>query len=331
MPWSVTTPIIVWAIISIPIFVLLWIFPPKAKLISVLVFLSYLAGNLYFILVVNWSLINYWLRLLPVILTVVILFRFTRANRTYYDFVTDKRIVTPYMPAKQAAAWAPLVGSLVVLAFFSYFNYRALQSLSYASYQGKPVMLFYPLRYGLYVVTNGGNGLDGLGMNNAYQDWLGRKTGSLSMAYAVDLMRLENDRGWVSQGILPNVKQAYFGYNDQVYAPCVGTVVKVEDGHPDEVFGTPETPLGNYIVVQCFEYYVTVANFRNGTIIVKEGQEIGFTVQVGQVGSSGSPAIPHLRIFTTTGSWDQNGTPVPQIFDLDQSFHVRNDLVLPRY
>lgn len=331
MPWSVLTPILVWAIIFIPVFILLWIFPPKAKLTSILVFLSYLAGSLYFILVVNWSLINYWLRVLPGILTFAILLRFMRANRTYYDFAKDRKHITPFKPAKNAAAWAPVIVSLVILAGFSYANYRALQSLSFTSYQGKPVMLFYPLRYGLYVVSNGGNGLDGLGMNDTYQDWLGRKTGSKNMAYVVDLMKLNNDRGWISQGILPKVRQDYYGYNDQVYAPCVGTVVKVEDGHPDEVFGTPETPLGNYMVVHCFEYYVTVANFRKGTIIVKEGQEIGFQVQIGQVGCSGSPAIPHLRVFTTTGSWDQNGIPVPQIFDLDLRFHARNDLVLPRY
>jgi hypothetical protein len=168
-------------------------------------------------------------------------------------------------------------------------------------------------------------------MNDVYQDWLGRKTGDSSMAYAVDLMKMRNNRGWVSQGTLPTIKQKYDGYGDMVFAPCVGTVVYIEDGHPDVVLGTPETPLGNRIVIQCFEYYVTVANLKKGSVIVKVGDKLGYEYQIGQMGSSGSPSIPHLRIFTTLGSWDQNGTPVPQLFDTRLRFLMRNDLVLPNY
>ena len=63
-------------------------------------------------------------------------------------------------------------------------------------------------------------------------------------------MRLINNRGQISKGVLPSRRQDYESYSDKVYAPCFGTVAYVEDGHPDAVFGTPEAPLGNRVVLQ---------------------------------------------------------------------------------
>jgi hypothetical protein len=108
-------------------------------------------------------------------------------------------------------------------------------------------------------------------------------------------------------------------------------VVYVEDGHTDVILSTPEAPLGNRVVLQCAEYYVTVANLRKDSVIVKVGESINFRVQIGQTGSSGDPPVPHVRVFTTRRSWDENGIPVPQLFDIGFRFHVRNDLTLPDY
>ena len=190
-----------------------------------------------------------------------------------------------------------LVLSVFVFLASATADYLLLRSTSYASYPGKPVLLFYPVRYGLYVVVNGGNGLEGIGMNDAYQDWMGRKTGEKSMGYAVDFMKIKNDRGWISDSTLPGIITKYEGFRDPVYSPCVGKVVYVEDGHPDVVLGTPEAPLGNRVVLQCLEYYVTVANLRKDSIIVKVGESINFRVQIGQTGSSGSPSVPHVTGF----------------------------------
>jgi len=332
MPWTVTTPLIIWAVIFVPMFILLWIFPPRIKITAFLVFLSFFAANFYFAFAANWSVINYWLRFLPLILTILMFGRLWHANRTYYDYKLDRKHITPSLPGKKPSSWIVLIASLVALALFAYMNFRMLPSVGYWNYTGKPVLLFYPLRYGLYVVPNGGNGLDGLGMNDVYLDWRGRQNGNpQSMAYAVDLMKIRNDRGWISDGLLPNEKQEYESFGELVYAPCVGTVVYMEDGHADIVNGTPETSLGNHLVIHCFEYYVTVANLKKDSIIPKVGDKIGYKYQIGQVGSSGYPSIPHLRIYTTIGSWDENGTPVPQLFDLNMRFLMRNDLVLPAY
>ncbi len=269
--------------------------------------------------------------MLPLILVVLLAVRLWRANRKTYNFKLDRVVDAPFLPAKKFWQVSVLAASALVFIVFVFMDFMTLRSLSYDSYTGKPVLLFYPLRYGMYVITNGGNGIDGLGMNDTYRDWLGRKTGEAYMAYSVDFMKLRNDRGWVSTGALPVILQKYEGFRDQVFAPCVGTVVYTEDGHPDVALGAPEAPLGNRVVLRCFEYYVTVANLKKGSIIVKKGDKLNYQDQIGQMGSSGSPSIPHLRVFTTLGGWDQNGTPVPQIFDLQSRFLVRNDIILPNY
>ncbi len=332
MPWNTTTPILIWAILCIPIFILLWIFPPKVKLTAILVVIAFLSANFYFAFAVNWSVINYWMRVIPAVLALLLAVRFWRANQPSFDFEVNQIVKTSFLPAKKALPLAALGVTLFVLLVSSVWDYLLIRSLDYKHTLQKPVMLFYPVRYGLYVVTNGGNSLKGLGMNDVYRDWLGRRTGEGDyMAYAVDIMKLRNDRGWVSEGILPTAMPKYDSFRDQVYSPCVGTVVYVENGHKDVAQGTPETTLGNRVVLRCFEFFVTLANLRNDSILVKEGEQVNFNVQIGVVGSSGYPSVPHLRIFTTTGNWDHTGAPVPQQFDLGQRFLVRNDLFLPNY
>lgn len=332
MPWNTITPFLVWAVIFIPVFFVLMIVPPRVKLTAGVIWLAYLAASLYFIFTVNWALVNYWLRVLPLVLSLILVVRFWRANRAFFDFATNQVRDTPRLPGKSARRVAVLVLAVLVLLLFIPLDLLALRTTGYKSYAGKPALLFYPLRYGMYVVANGGNGLDGLGMNDSYQTWMGQKNPSDHyMAYAVDLMKLRNDRGWVSQGILPSESQAYEGYGDWVYAPCVGVVAYVEDGHPDQTLGTAEAPLGNRVVLKCYEFYVTVANLRYDSILVKTGEPVSFLQQIGLVGSSGAPSIPHIRVFTTLGSWDEKGTPVPQLFDTGFRFLSRNDLMLPGY
>jgi hypothetical protein len=106
----------------------------------------------------------------------------------------------------------------------------------------------------------------------------------------------------------------------------------VEDGHPDVDVNEPGTPLGNYVVIQCAEYYITLANLRNGSIQVQAGDPVNFELYLGTVGNSGVPSIPHLHVHATKGSWEPGeGQPVPLIipstFAVDK-FLVRNDLYI---
>ena len=185
MPWTSATPILIWAVIFIPAFILLWIFPPRIRLTALFVLLDYAALSIFFVYSVNWAAVNYWLRLIPLILTIILAFRFLRVNRTIHKFA--ERIRTPFLPAKKTRPMAVLIASILLLMAVSFVDYHVLQSTSYSTYKGKPVLLFYPVRYGMYVVTNGGNGVDGIAMNDIYQDWLGRKNGITDFDHVWDI------------------------------------------------------------------------------------------------------------------------------------------------
>ena len=317
MPWSSVTPILVWAAIFLPITVVLWIFPPRNWLTVLLTVLAYAAASFYCVLAINWAMVNYWLRLAPVILTIAVTIRMIAQAKN-----------RPFFPRPGIFPLASVFVALAVLVGAVYVDTLVLKSYRYDSYTGQPVLLRYPLRYGMYVITNGGNGLEGLGMSDHYMDWRGQKNGaSPATAYGVDMMKMRF-RGWIGDGVMPNSTHKYEGFRDNVYSPCVGKVVFVEDGHPDVALQPASDKLGNRVVIQCYEYYVTLANLMNDSILVEVGQNVDMQNQLGQVGSSGDPAVPHLFIYATTGSWDETGQPVPLSFEL--RFHERNDILIPQ-
>jgi len=121
----------------------------------------------------------------------------------------------------------------------------------------------------------------------------------------------------------------YLSYNEPVHSPCVGQVVKVVDGIPDVPVLAPGDPLGNYVVLKCFEWYVTLANFRSGTFFVKEGDRVGLGQVLGRIGNSGTPSIPHLHMQVNLGGLDENAPAVPILFEL--RFSGRNAIYIPQF
>jgi hypothetical protein len=324
MTWTSASPILIWAVIIIPITVLLWLRQPNNKLTTILVILDYALFNLFFILCVNWAVVNYWLRLFPVIMTLAILIHLLRVKFSGIPFLPKKSILNGIL----------LLFSLLFLIPAGYMDFRVIQSFNYNSYPGKPLLLWFPVRNGTYVIANGGNGLNGIGLNNYYRDWLGRETGGdKRLIYAVDIVKMTLT-GNISSGILPHSFLKYGGFDDMVYSPCQGEVVYVEDGHPNiQPFSQGTSFLGNYVVIQCQEAYVTLGGFRDGKMAVKIGDKVRARTLIGYMGSSGSPSIPHLHVHATEGGWkDGEGTAVPMLFDgvlLFNQFATRNQIFIP--
>ena len=67
--------------------------------------------------------------------------------------------------------------------------------------------------------------------------------------------------------------------------------------------------MGNRVVIQCFEVYVTVANLRN--IVVKESDSVRVGQTIGYVGNNVAPTMPHLHVHATANSYGPDGIPVP--------------------
>ncbi len=323
MPWNNALPTVIWAVICIPLTVLLWILRADNKLTAILMILDFVLVNVFFFISVSWAIINIYLEFIPLILSILIIFRLTGTRKWRKGSFFPKRSVVPLV--------ITIVCAVILLAA-GYLDFRTIQSVVYPHDQA--ILLYFPERNGLYVIANGGNGLDGIGANNEYQDWLGQKTSDdQSLAYSADIFKM-SDRGYISNGILPSYFGDYLGYEDIVYSPCVGTVLLVEDGHPDvPALTRTTTDLGNYVVIACNDsFYVTLANLRNQSILVKPNDPIHLGLGVGEVGNSASNSIPHLHIHATRGDWSKNGKPTPMLFDgafaVDQ-FAIRNKIYLP--
>ena len=208
-----------------------------------------------------------------------------------------------------------------------YANLRVLDSHTYPKEPIKPVMLAFPLQTGMYVITNGGSPA-GVGMNDAVQNWLGQPNNApQALTYGVDIVEM-TARGMLADSILSTDRNDYEGYEDPVYAPCPGTVVAVETGHPDRqpTDALEGFDLGNYVVIQCFEYYVTISSLRNGFEPVKVGEQLYFDRIVGYLGSSGTPSLPHVHVHVTVDGYGLDATPVP--IEFEQRFLVRNNVVI---
>jgi hypothetical protein len=205
-------------------------------------------------------------------------------------------------------------------------NVQVLSSLSYPKEPVEPILLAFPVRTGLYVIANGGSP-NGVGMNNAARDWLGRPTNNPpALTYSVDIMEMTARGMLSSDGVLANNRNSYEGWDEPVYAPCPGQVVAFETGNPDQqpTDALEGFALGNYVVVQCFDYYVTISNLRNGFDPIRVGENLWFDRIIGYMGTSGTPSLPHVHIHVTVGGYGLDATPVP--IEFEERFRVRNDI-----
>jgi len=328
MPWATHVPFLVWLISTSVFLGGLWFFHPKNTATVTLFWFNFVLYQSFWFLTVNWVHTNYYLRLIPIVVIFVLMFRFYRRLKPSYVL---GRPPAPLWPGRSPADLAWLFSGLALLLVFGFVNVKILMSYRVQADNGDPLLMLLPVRKGMYIITNGGNGELGWGMNNRLHAWPGAENQpDERMIYAVDVVET-NMSGGLLIGGRPRL-QNYQGFMDPVYAPCPGSVVFVEDGHPDVLPpGQGETVLGNYLVLQCNQFYITLGGFKRESFYVKEGDQIRFGMMLGQVGASGQPSVPHLHIHATVNG--VTGDPVPMIFDglwtVDQ-FAVRNQIFIPQ-
>jgi len=328
MPWTITTPIIIWAVTTFMLMALMWFKQPDNKLTGLLFALDFVLYYLFWVECVNWVIFNYWIWLIPIPFIIVLLFHYRRR----FDRPTWVGKV-PWLPGKSIASRILLGVTMVLTIILGYVDIRVIQSFDYKSAPGDPLLLWFPVRRGVYVIANGGNAVNGIGLSTYYHGWFDSDNDPMN-AYAVDVVKMWDLSGGVSQGILPDSNLKYKIYEDWVYGPCFGTVVYAEDGHPDvKPFAEPSSVLGNYMVIQCADSFVTLANLRNGSVKKQPGDRVSLTSAIATVGNSGSPSIPHLHIRAARGGWRPGmGTGIPMLFDgayAVNQFATRNKIFVP--
>ncbi len=145
--------------------------------------------------------------------------------------------------------------------------------------------------------------------------------------YAFDFVRIDwGKQGFVTHGkstlqyytVGVDVRDCY-GFGEPILCPADGTVVATKDGLEDhhrlqpfaDLFAVLARTLfigtrknlnvqkiaGNYIVLKIsgVEAYAFFAHLKNGTIRVKEGEEVAVGVHLADVGHTGNSTAPHLH------------------------------------
>lgn len=198
--------------------------------------------------------------------------------------------------------------------------------------KGEAVDLGFPLRDGRFLCTDGGDGARSFLMNYHYGFGQHRASGvSRSMRYAIDIVEV-GAGGGESDGFLPCRNDAYRIWEKPLHAPCHGRVVHaVNDVSDNAAFGTDRPyGLGNHVVIQKGDdEYVVLGHMRQGTVLVKAGDEVATGQGIGRVGNSGWTERPHLHMQamrSADGDW-WHGEPLALRFGgrfLVRNQHVRS-------
>ncbi|HVI43375.1 MAG TPA: M23 family metallopeptidase [Chitinophaga sp.] len=151
------------------------------------------------------------------------------------------------------------------------------------------ITLDYPLKSGKYFVLQGGKGLP----TNVFHFSL------RGAVYAMDIVKL-NKWGGRANRIFSKRLEDYEIFNDTVYAPCDGLVLRAYSTNPDNI--PPAMERGpkntNQVLLEGKDCYFFAAHLKMNGVFVKEGQYVKTGDPLGLVGNSGFSTEPHLHIQT---------------------------------
>lgn len=197
----------------------------------------------------------------------------------------------------------------------------------------KPVILAFPLRGEWLSPNTPGTKIPSHGTNR------------FGTRYAYDFIQVDWDRGGYPayrvsfiQYLLFGVKlENYYGWGQDVYAPCNGIVVAAEDGYEERsktnLFSDMsnayknahffniekdniQSVAGNYIIIKFGDgIYAALCHLQTGSIQVSVGQEVTKGEIIGKVGHSGNSFAPHLHFQLMDSSDIASANGVPCAFE----------------
>lgn len=119
----------------------------------------------------------------------------------------------------------------------------------------------------------------------------------------------------------PSDYKAYNMYDTELYAPCTGRVVWVENSQIDQAIYrvNKDRPKANGVILACGTIHVKLAQMKMGSILVKQGDLVTSGDLIGRAGNSGNSEEPHLHIHAETAveaaSPQVQGEPVHMRFN----------------
>jgi hypothetical protein len=167
--------------------------------------------------------------------------------------------------------------------------FGALAILYFTGSTGRPakVELAFPLKTGKYFILQGGKGLPTNFFHYSYRGAI----------YAIDIVKLD-ERGRRANHIFSPVLEDYLIYNDTVFSPCDGRVLRARDENPDNTppirnRGPSNT---NQVLIETDSFYVFMGHLKQKGVFVHEGDLVKKGQPLAVVGNSGFSLEPHLHI-----------------------------------
>jgi hypothetical protein len=209
----------------------------------------------------------------------------------------------------------------------AYMGYQAIQGQILP--KGAVADIAAPFPPGHYLVAHGGSTpmvnvhlktLDG--SVERFRPWRGQSR-------ALDIFRM-TPLGLHKEGWQPTDPAMYMTFGTPVLAPCRGEVARVQDVHPDMT--VPEMDHdnlpGNYVSINCGDYFVILAHLQSGSITVAAGDRVEVGDALGQMGNSGNSSEPHLHLHAQRGlPEDEPFGGEPLWLTVNGRFLTRNDRI----
>ena len=137
---------------------------------------------------------------------------------------------------------------------------------------------------------------------------------SRSQRFAHDLTIMKDGRTHAGEG---KKLEDYHCYGQPVLAPAAGTVVWLDDGHPDQAIGSsdPAHPIGNGVIIDHGQgEFSLLAHFQPGSLKVKKGDAVRARQPIARCGNSGNTSEPHLHYHLQNGPTPDNVDGLPAFF-----------------
>jgi hypothetical protein len=157
------------------------------------------------------------------------------------------------------------------------------------------VEIEFPFAQGSYLITDGGNSKISRMMNYHFHSPLHKKKNTnKSMLYATDIVKLD----YMRTSFIPLTNEAYSIFNESIYSPMEGLVVKVVNDIDDKMpfSGIYPYNTGNTVVINKDNYYFLIGHLKKGSILVKPGDYVQRKDLLGVAGNSGMSERPHLHM-----------------------------------
>lgn len=156
----------------------------------------------------------------------------------------------------------------------------------------------FPFKWGLYLITDGGNSKTCRMMNAHFHSAVYKKKNiNMSMLYATDIVKSGSKR----TSLIPRTFEEYAIFNEKVYSPIEGSIIEVVNDIDDNLPFAGDYPynIGNTIVIKKDNYYFLLGHLKKGSITVKVGDYVKRNDLLGAAGNSGWSDRPHLHMQLT--------------------------------